>query len=97
MLNENTIVKLNKNVLKRFEHNLRGGTLFLFDVNTNAVWMGNESSNALIKLIDGKKNLKEVYTELMPLFEGYQYSELKESLDSLINGLIDRNFLEYIN
>lgn len=97
MLSENTILKLNKNIAKRFEHNLRGGILFLFDTKTRKSWMGNASANDLIKLIDGRKNLKEIYTELMPLFEGYEYSELKESFDSLINCLIGKQFLECIN
>lgn len=97
MIDENTIVKLNKNILKRFEHNLNGGTLFLFDTVTDEVWMGNESSRDLIKLIDGKKRLKEIYTQLAPFFEGYKYNELKESFDAFICSLIDKKFLEYID
>lgn len=96
MLEDITIVKLTKNILKRFEHNLKGGVLFLCNVETDDIWTGNESSNDLIRLIDGKKNLKEIYTKLQTTFEGYSYNELKESFDSIIEDLLSKKFLEVV-
>lgn len=97
MLNENSVVKLNKNVLKRFEQDIKDGTLFLFDLETEGVWVGNSSSNDLIKLLDGKRTLKEVYTGLQKEFEGYEYTELKNCFDSIIKDLLDKQFLEYVD
>ncbi len=94
MLHEDLILKLEKNILKRYEHNLKDGVLFLYNVETDDIWLGNESSNDLIKLINGKRTLKEIYLDLMPLFEGYEYEELKVSFDSIVNELIEKNFLE---
>lgn len=97
MLNENSIVKLTKNVLKRYEHNVKNGVLFLFDINTEAIWTGNSSSNDLVKLIDGHRTLKDIYLALQKLFDDYEYEELKESFDEIINDLLNKNFLEYVS
>lgn len=95
MLNKNSVIKLNKNVLKRFEHNVQDGVLFLFDAKTEEIWLGNSSSNDLIRLLDGKRTLKEVYTQLQKDFEGYGYDELKNSFDSIIKDLLDKKFVEF--
>lgn len=94
MLNESIIVKLANNILKRFEHNIDNGVLFLYNVETEEIWIGNESSNDIIKLIDGKKSLKEIYSSLMSIFKEYEYLEVKESFDAIVNDLINKNFLE---
>ena len=96
MLKDNTRLKLNKNLLKRFEENLDNGVLFLFNVETNDLWTGNESAFDIIKLIDGKKTLKKIYSELLPLFEGHSYEELKQSCDTVISDLRNDGFVEYV-
>lgn len=96
MLNDDTVLSLTKNILKRFEHNIEEGTLFLHDVQTKETWVGNASSNDLIRLFDGKRNLKEIYETLRPLFEDYEYETFKESFDSLILDLIDKKFLRVV-
>lgn len=96
MLNDASILKLGKKIVKRFEHNMQDGVLFLFDVDTDAIWSGNEASNELIKLVDGKRSLKEIYENLIPLYEGYEYSQVKQSFKSIINELISKSFLEIV-
>lgn len=96
MLKESTIVKLSQNTLKRYEHNLENGVLFLYNLETEEVWTGNSSSNNLIKFMDGRRTLKEIYLILQPLFEDYEYNVLKKSFDSLISSLLEKNFLEII-
>lgn len=97
MLNETSIVKLTKNILKRYEHNVRDGVLFLFNIETEALWTGNSSSNDLVKLIDGNRTLKDIYLALKQSFEGYEYEELRENFDEVINDLLNKNFLEYVS
>lgn len=96
MLDEYLIIKLTKNILKRYEHNMDNGVMFLFDVETEELWTGNSSSYDLIKLINGQRTLKEIYSTLVPIFEGYDYSELRESFDSLILDLTNKKFLEFV-
>lgn len=96
MIQEKSILKLTKNILKRYEHNLNNGILFLYDVETDDIWAGNESSNDLLKFIDGKSTLKEIYLNLLPIFNEYDYDELKDSFDSLLEELIKKGFLEYV-
>lgn len=93
MLSEKSIVKLSKNILKRYETSIDNGALILFNVETEEFWIGNKSSNDLIKLLDGKKNLQKIYKILHKVFfEDYSYNEIKKSFDSLIIDLIDKNF-----
>ena len=94
MLDENNILKLSANILKRYEHNIENGVLFLYNVETEALWTGNSSSNDFIKFIDGKRNLKNIYLDVHSIFEEYEYEEIKNSLDSMINDLIKKDFLE---
>lgn len=97
MLEDSLIVKLNKNILRRFEHNINDGVLFLFDVETEKLWIGNSSTNDLVKLIDGEKTLKEIYSKLQSVFEDFSYNELKESFDEIIDELIDKEFLKCVS
>lgn len=94
-MDENLILKLSPFTLKRFEQNLgEDGVMFLYNVNTNEPWTGNYSSYCLIKLINGQRSLNEIYRELFPLFDGYEYEDLKQSFDFLLDNLIERKFLE---
>lgn len=97
MLDENSIIKLSQNILKRYEHNIDDGVLFLYDVKTDDIWIGNSSSNDLVRLIDGSTSLRDIYLKLMPLFEGYKYSEIQESFNVIITELIDKKFIEIIS
>lgn len=90
------ILKLSPYVLKRFEENLDGGKLFLYNVNSNDYWIGNASSFYLIRLIDGIKSLEDIYNELLPLFNDYKLEEIKQSFDNLLDGLVNRKFLEVV-
>lgn len=96
VLSDDTVLSLTKNVLKRFEHNIEDGTLFLHDVETRETWVGNSSSNDLIRLVNGKRTLKEIYENLQPLFEDYEYETFKESFNSLIFDLIGKKFLRVV-
>lgn len=96
-MNENLVLKLSPYTIKRFEQNLcDDGIMLLYNVNTNEEWVGNYSSYCIIRLINGKNTLKKIYEQLMPLFEGYEYQELKQSFDSLLENLTNRNFLETV-
>ena len=95
-MEETMILKLAPYVLKRFEENLDEGKLFLYNVNSNDYWIGNVTSFYLIKLINGEKTLKELYDELFPLFNNYKLEDIKQSFDNLLEGLVNRKFLEVV-
>lgn len=97
MFKDTLVLNLNKNVLKRFEPNLNGGTVFLFDMERETFWSGNISVDYLIRLINGKKRLGEIYEELFNIFEDYTQEELINSYNSIIKSLIEKGFLEIIN
>lgn len=94
---DNRILKINKNVLKRYEHNLNDGTVFLFDIEREDVWMGNSAADCLLRLVDGETSLGEIYAYLFPLFEGFSSEELKKSFDDIVKNLVNRGFLMVIN
>lgn len=93
---DDAIIKLHKDVLKRYEHNLNDGVLFLYHIETHDVWVGNSSSNDLIKCLDGKRSLKEVYSALYSLYGDYNYSVFKNTIMKLLQTLLNKNFLEIV-
>ena len=60
MLDNNVVLEINKNVLKRFEPNLNDGTVFLFDIKNEKFWTGNAAVDCLLRLIDGETNLAQI-------------------------------------
>lgn len=97
MLNYDLVPKINNNVLKRHEIVVGKGVLFLFDVETEKVWIGNSSSKEILNLIDGKKSLKSIYDELKLIFHGFEYSAIKKSFDNVLQDLFEKNMIEFIN
>lgn len=89
-----TILKFNKNILKRYEHNFKNGTMILYDVDKEETWFGNSSSRELIRLIDGKTSLNNIYIKLFPLYGDLDIDEVIESFNRIIEDLYDRNFIE---
>lgn len=97
MINENTILTLSKNVFKRYEHNIDNGKLFLYNFVKDKSWIGNSSSNDLLVRIDGKTSLKDVYSSLLPLFDGHEFDDVISAFNSVVNNLIENNFLEVLD
>ena len=97
MLNKNTILELNRSVLKRFEPNLGDGTVFLFNVENETFWSGNVAVDCFLRFIDGKLTLGEIYSSLLEIFEDYSEEEVIQSYNEIINELIKKEFLVVIN
>ena len=93
MFKNDTILVLNKNVLKRFEPNLEDGTLFLFNVQTEKYWSGNAAVDCLIRMLDGQNTLQTIYDYLFEIFENYTKEEICESFDNIIKILLEEGFL----
>lgn len=96
MLSDSSVLKMADRVLIRFEENFKDGTLFLYNLNTQQVWSGNRSVYDFVLLIDSKRNLEEIYTEIMPLFQGYSEEEVRNCFDSVAKELVTKGFLETI-
>lgn len=95
-IDETTILKLNQNILKRYEHNLKDGTMILYDIAREEIWYGNSSSKDLINLIDGKTNINDIYNELLPLYEDIDIDEVINSFNFTIEDLYNKNFIEMV-
>lgn len=91
-----TIYKLSKYVLKRFEEsaNDEGGLEILYNTKTNKYWFGNASSRYLINLINGENSLDDIYEELSKtVFADFEKKDIKDSFSSIINELLDLGFI----
>lgn len=88
-----TILKLSQNILKRFEHNLKGGTMVLYNLETKAIWFGNSASRELIKLLDGNRNLEEIYIEILANYNEELHDKIIESLNIIIEDLVKQKFI----
>lgn len=93
MLNKNTILEINRNVLKRFEPNLNDGTVFLFDMKNEKFWTGNSAVDCFLRFVNGENTLDDIYNQLLQLFEDYTAEEVISSYELVITGLIEKGFL----
>jgi len=93
-IDETTVLKFNKNILKRYEHNYKNGTMILYDIDREEAWFGNSSARELINLIDGKTNLEDIYAELFPFYKAENIEMVIESFNSVIEDLYSKKFIE---
>lgn len=94
ILENSDVYILNKSVIKRFEHNIKDGVLFLYNVDTNTTWIGNSSSLDLIRLIEKKYSIGEIYNTMQSLFIEYDYEIIKSYINNIFTQLLSKNFIE---
>ena len=94
MITEQMILKFGKDILKRFEHNLNGGTMILFNVLTYDVWFGNSSTQDLFRLINGERTIESIHHHLVEQYKEYPEDAVIEIFDNIILELLDKRFLE---
>ena len=97
IIDNNTVLNLNKNILKRYEHNLKDGTMILFDVLTEEIWLGNSSTKEIIDLIDGKNSIQDIYSQILFNYDEKDFENVIEALNLLIEDLFSKNFIEIIS
>jgi len=97
IIDNNTVLNLNKNILKRYEHNLKDGTMILFDVLTEEIWLGNSSTKEIIDLIDGKNSIQDIYSQILFNYGEKDFENVIEALNLLIEDLFSKNFIEIIS
>lgn len=87
---------MSKNILKRYEPAAGEGIMFLFNVETKEIWMGNSSTKELFAQIDGIKTLEQIYTNLYYLYRNVKYEVIQQSYEEIILNLLQENFIEII-
>lgn len=92
-----TVFQLNSNVLIRYEHNFQDGTMILYDVEREELWLGNSACRGLIKLINGQNKLNEIYTELLLCYDSLESTKVIESFNFTIEDLYNRKFIEKVD
>jgi len=95
-INNGSVFRLNKDVIKRFEHNLNNGTMVLCNMKTMEFWFGNEYSKILIKLIADKKSLQDIYSEILSEYEENDYEEVVNAYNTILEDLMNKGFIEII-
>jgi len=96
MYNKNSVLKLNKNTIKRYECNFDNGVFFLFNAVTKKHWTGNNAAYAILKLINGKRTLDEIYTEAKIIFEDFSNEEIADSINPILSEWISEKFINVI-
>jgi len=94
---ESTILELEENVLKRFEINVNGGTLFLYNVVTNEFWYGNKSALRVLDMLDGKIAVEHIYYKYHKFYPNINFDDIKSSIGSLLDELLQKKFLKITN
>lgn len=95
-ISNSTVLKLNENILKRFEHNLKGGTMILIDTASEELWLGNLSSKLIIDLIDGKNDIETVYSQILSNYDETDFEQVIEALNAIIEDLHTKGFVEIV-
>lgn len=80
-------------VMQRYEPNISGGLFFLYKASNKTFWMGNESSFRILKLFNGKKNMRSIYELIKPYFCEFDFNDLKSNLNDILEELIDKEFI----
>jgi len=96
-ITNNTILKLNSNVVKRFEYNLKDGTMILCNMKNFDFWFGNYASKELISLINGENTINDIYSELLSNYKQEDYETVMEALNNIIEDLYEKHFIEVVN
>lgn len=91
MLKEDSVIKLSENVLIRLEETLK--TCFLYNIQTDLIWTGNESSYEVISKIDGKTSIKLLFEKIKPLFLNFSKNDIESVFIGLIEELLEKEFL----
>lgn len=92
MLSPNSVLKLNEDVLLRFEANISNGVLFLFDIKTEEFWTGNFASFVILNCLMAKKNVQQIYEHAKILFEKQDFNDIKKSIEVLFLDLLKKKF-----
>ena len=93
---ENCILKLDENVLKRFEFNVNGGTLFLYNASVESFWFGNKSAFRLLNMLDGVSSVEHICCSYSKLYPELDFEDIKSSIISLFEDLLLKKFLKIV-
>lgn len=96
-ITNSTVLKFNSNVIKRFEHNLKDGTMILCNMENVEFWFGNKESREFIDLIDGKNTVQDIYNEVLSQYDETDYETVINAYNSIITDLFEKNFIETVN
>lgn len=70
-------MKICKNILFRYESNIRGGKLFIFDLNNYKVYEGNYLEYIILKYIKQNMNIYDIIDEIA---EKHQIDNLENKI-----------------
>lgn len=93
---DDKILRLQKDILKRYEDNLQDGLMVLYNTKSEEMWLGNASSRDLIKIINSKRTIKEIFDILLHEYSDYESTEVINSFNIIIQELLAKNFIETI-
>lgn len=93
-MDKNTVLKLAPKVLKRMEYGI--DVFYLFNLETDEIWTGNESVELFISHINGKKTVQDLIITLNDNFKDYSNEEIYESIKTVFEELIQMKFLEIV-
>ena len=93
-MDKNTVLKLAPNILKRMEYKVN--VFYLFNIETDEIWTGNEAAGLFISQINGKNSINDLLLILKEYFEDYTEEILFSSIVEVFDELLKMNFLQII-
>ncbi len=94
-IKKNYIFKFNKDVIKRYETDLNGGTVFIYNVNNKNFWMGNNAAYKFIEYIDGVNSVEKIYNFCLSEHPTNCHKFAIKNFDRTLKKLINLKFISY--
>lgn len=90
-MNNNIILQLAPNILKRMEYGINH--FYLLNFNNNDIWVGNYAAYLCISKINGINTLEEIIKDVHKDIQNYSYDEIYKSIICIIEELLEKDFL----
>ena len=84
-------------VLKRFETNIDGGVVCLYNAKDDIFWVGNSSVFLILNLLDGNNTLSDIKNYFADFFDmKNNFDEVSFSINNIFKELMKNRMIEKV-
>lgn len=84
-------MRIKTNILYRYESQIEGGTLFIFDLNNYKRYKGKKIEYIILEYISQGLSLEEIVTQISNTFS---FNDINRQVSNLITKYIEKNIIE---
>jgi hypothetical protein len=95
-INGSSVLAVSEETLARYEPELDGGTLFLFNITTGKIFTGNPSVNQVYSLVDGKRSFDQIVAAVAAQLQGTDVAAVRQPAQQVLGHLLDCELLRLV-